>query len=100
MIDLCDFWHVAKRRSHQAIQRIYISVRQQKLEIKNIIKDIIAHTYVTLVHKNYYNAQISDMLLKACKAPSTERLKPTKRLLRGGVGTPVTFWDRLMEGTN
>ena len=26
LIDLCDFWHVAKCRSHQAIQRIYISV--------------------------------------------------------------------------
>ena len=38
--DLCDFWHVAKRRSHQAIQRIYISVRQQKLEIKDIIKHL------------------------------------------------------------
>ena len=33
-LDLCDFWHVAKRRSHQAIQRIYISVHQQKLEIR------------------------------------------------------------------
>ena len=39
-IDLCDFWHVAKRRSHQAIQRIYISVHQQKLEIKDFIKHL------------------------------------------------------------
>ena len=34
LIDLCDFWHAAKRRSHQAIQRIYINVHQQKLKIK------------------------------------------------------------------
>ena len=40
LIDLCDFWHVAKRRSHQAIQRIYISVHQQKLEIKDFIKHL------------------------------------------------------------
>ena len=40
VFDLCDFWHVAKRRSHQAIQRIYISVHQQKLEIKDFIKHL------------------------------------------------------------
>ena len=40
LIDLCDFWHVAKRRSHQAIQRIYISVHQQKSEIKDFIKHL------------------------------------------------------------
>ena len=40
LIDLCDFWHVAKRRSHQAIQRIYISVHHQKLKIKYFIKTL------------------------------------------------------------
>ena len=33
----------------------------------------VAHTYVILIHRNYYNAHILDMLLlEICKASNTE----------------------------
>ena len=35
----------------------------------------MAHTYVTLVHRNYYNTLISDMLLEVCKTFGTEGVK-------------------------
>ena len=74
LIDLCDFWLVAKRRSHQAIQRIYISVHQQKLEIKDFIK----HLNTEIENKNNHFHSCIDLKRKIQMQSSFIRKKRQK----------------------
>ena len=78
LIDLCAFWHVAKRRSHQAIQRIYISVHQQKLEIKDFIK----HLSTQIENKNNHFHSCIDLKRKIQMQSSFIRKKKKKKKLK------------------
>ena len=51
----------------------------------------MAHTYVSLVHRNsYYTTQISDILLEVCKAASTEGVN-SRWNKRGELTQPSVF---------